>query len=481
MATSFYFYDLETSGFNPRDARIMQFAGQRTDMNLQPIGDPQDILIRMSDDTVPEPDAILITGITPQKTIAEGVTEAEFLRIFENDIATSDTIFVGYNTVRFDDEFMRYLHYRNFYDPYEWQWRDGRSRWDILDVVRMMRALRPEGITWPFAPDGSPSNRLELLTKVNNLEHLNAHDALSDVSATIAIARLIRNKQQALFDYLLSIRSKKEVIALTHSGQPLVYSSGRYPSEFEKTTVVIPIGEPMESRGRLVYDLRHDPAQFVDMKPEELAEAWTYKRDADASVPRVPVKLLQYNHCPAIAPIGVLDAAAQDRIKLDLKTIARHRAVLSKYPEFAKKIRESFEQMREQRQTRLVSDEVSVDAQLYDGFFVDADKTKMSVVRAADVKEVAGLDLVFKDDRLSSLLPLYRARNFPQSLTDEQRVDWERYRERKLLGGKQSSKLAKYFERLSELANQPSLSQEKQYLLEELQLYGQSIMPTPDY
>jgi exodeoxyribonuclease-1 len=146
MASSFFFYDLETSGFNPREDRIMQFGGQRTDLQLKPLGEPVNVLIKMTDDVLPDPGAVLVTGITPQATLADGISEAEFLKLFHEQVATPDTIFVGFNNVRFDDEFMRYLHYRNFYDPYEWQWQDGRSRWDLLDVVRMMRALRPEGI-----------------------------------------------------------------------------------------------------------------------------------------------------------------------------------------------------------------------------------------------------------------------------------------------------------------------------------------------
>ena len=152
----------------------MQFAGQRTGMDLNPVGEPYDILIKISEDILPEPDAILITGITPQKTIADGITEAEFLKIFDAEINQEGTIFVGFNSIRFDDEFMRFTRYRNFYDPYEWQWKDGRGRWEILDVARMTRALRPGGIQWPFGSDGKPTNRLELLADVNKLDHHSA-------------------------------------------------------------------------------------------------------------------------------------------------------------------------------------------------------------------------------------------------------------------------------------------------------------------
>lgn len=477
MAASFYFYDLETSGFNPREARIMQFAGQRTDMNLEPLGEPHNILIKMTDDVVPEPDAVLITGITPQQTLADGITEAAFLRLFEAQIAVPGTIFVGFNTVRFDDEFMRYLHYRNFYDPYEWQWKDGRARWDVLDVVRMTRALRPDGIEWPFAPDGSPTNRLELLTAVNKLDHFSAHDALSDVQATIAVARLIQQKQPALFEYLLKMRDKKEVKKLVEAGQPFVYSSGKYPGEFQKTTVATFLGTPQNTQGALVYDLRYDPQRFVEMTVDGLVEAWQYQKEPNPASPRLPVKLMQYNRCPAVAPLGVLDEAAQHRIGLKIPVVTSHVAVLRKHPDFAEKVSVAFEQMRTARQTRLIPDDLDVDTQLYDGFFADIDKTKMRVVRAAEPDELATLDISFKDERLRSLLPLYKARNYAATMTDEERVIWEQYRERKLLGGKQASRLARYFDRLAELANNPGLSAEKQYLLEELQLYGQSIMP----
>src|SRR6266568_550710 len=300
MAASFFFYDLETSGFSPREARIMQFAGRRTDLELRPIGEPVNELIAMTPDILPDVDAILLTGITPQQTIAEGRSEADFLGLFHEHVATPGTIFVGYNTVRFDDEFMRFLQYRNFYDAYEWQWQDGRSRWDLLDLARMTRALRPDGIQWPFDAKGKPSNRLELLTALNKLDHERAHDALSDVEASIAVARMIRSHQPKLFEFLLRFRDKRKVANLVMTRESFVYTSGKYPSEFEKTTVAVAICEHPGKQGALVYDLRHDPAQFKDMSPTDLADAWKWSRDETKL--RLPVKTLQFNHCPAVAP-----------------------------------------------------------------------------------------------------------------------------------------------------------------------------------
>lgn len=478
MAASFFFYDLETSGFNPREQRIMQFAGQRTDLDLKPVGEPVNLLVKITDDILPDIDAVLMTGITPQMTLADGLTEAEFLREFEDNIATPGTVFLGFNTVRFDDEFMRCLHYRNFYDPYEWQWQDDRSRWDLLDVVRMTRALRPEGIQWPFDVHGKPTNRLELLTGLNKLEHEHAHDALSDVMATIEVARLISSKQSKLFDYLFSMRDKKKVAELVNSGDPFVYTSGKYASEFDKTTVAVKICDHPKNGGALVFDLRHNPSEWVAMTAEQLAEAWRWKKDSEE--PRLPVKDMKYNRCPAIAPMSVLTEENQSRLKLGLAQIRKHHATLKQAKDLADKLCKAVEILDNKRQTQLVSTDKDVDNCIYDGFFGTADKNAMRVVRAADPAELGNLGLHFQDSRLEALLPLYKARNYPKSLTSEERDEWEQFRSRKLIGGDQNSKLAKYVARLQEIAAKGGLTGHQEYLLEELKLYAESIMPDLD-
>jgi len=476
MAASFFFYDLETSGISSQRARIMQFAGQRTSLELQPIGEPVNILIQLTKDVLPDPDAILITGITPQSVIADGITEAEFLKIFTNEIATPDTIMLGYNTVRFDDEFMRCLHYRNFYDPYEWQWQDGRSKWDLLDVVRMTRALRPDGIKWPVDIKGNPTNRLELITALNGLQHEHAHDALSDVDATIEVARLIRNKHTKLFDYLLSMRDKRKVADLVESDQPFIYTSGKYPGEFEKTTVAHMVCSHPQRAGAFVYDLRHDPTPYTTMPAEQLAEVWRWKKDA--AEPRLPVKTLQYNRCPAVAPLGVLDKASSERLTIDQDLIKQHLATLKTMPDFDVRLRKAWEILEGSReQTSLVNTEQDVDESMYQGFFDTQDKQAMRVVRAADPEELGNLGLEFKDSRLTALLPLYKARNYPQTLTNEERTEWEAFCQRKLLVGGQHSRMAQFFARLQDIAARDNLTSHQQYLVEELRLYAESIMP----
>ena len=464
---TFFFYDLETSGLNPRFSRIMQFAGIRTDMDLNQIGEPINIMVKLSDDILPDPGAVMVTGITPQSTLADGYSEPEFCRLLMDQVFTADTITVGFNSVRFDDEFIRHTFWRNFYDPYEWAWSEGRSRWDMLDVVRMTRALRPDGIKWPVDENGKAVNKLELISKINGLDHTKAHDALSDVEALIGVAKLIRNEHGKLFEYLLGLRDKKAVAKLVNleDPQPFVYASGRYDAQFEKTTVAFPIAPSAKPGSVLVYDLRYDPTPFLTASPAALASVIFADRTAREceGYQRLPVKELSYNKCPAVAPMGVLDEASRQRLSVDLGTIQKHIAVLAANPGFGGAVREAFE-MREPFEPS--SD---VEAQLYDGFVSDKDKGRIAAVRAADANELADFHPAFTDSRLGELLFRYKARSFPSSLSEEEMVRWEAYRAEKL-----KNQLPTYLEQLKKIA---AYSRDT-YLLEELQLWAESVMPS---
>ncbi|RYC73444.1 exodeoxyribonuclease I [Candidatus Nanosynsacchari sp. TM7_ANC_38.39_G1_1] len=471
MAQTFFFYDLETSGLNPRQDRIMQFAGQRTDMNLEPIDEPYNLLVTLNDDTLPSPDALMVTGITPQKTVEEGYTEAQFARMLSEEIFTPETIAVGFNNIRFDDEFIRHLLWRNFHDPYEWSWKDGRSRWDLLDVVRLTRALRPEGINWPLDDKGGPSNRLELITSANGIAHENAHDALADVTALIAVTKLIKQKQPQLYDYLLKMRDKKVVQQLVNvdDKKPFVYASGRYDKEFAKTTVAFSL-TTSRNGGVVVYDLRYDPTPFVGLSVEELSAklfaSWE-ERQAEDFV-KLPVKELQYNRCPAVAPLGVLEQGdGWQKISLDLKTVQKHQNILLNHPDFAEKLRTIFENKPAFKKLP------DPEAQLYDGFLNDRDRIRVEAVRNADERELADFHPEFQDERLAPLLLHYKARNFPRSLSEDDLAQWETWRAQRL-----QVQLPGFMTALHRLA--PTATDEQQFILQELQLWAESTLPASD-
>lgn len=480
MNASFYFYDLETSGLNPRTDRIMQFAGQRTDLDFHPLGEPQNILVKLAEDTLPSPSAIMVTGITPQATLADGMSEREFCQYITEEIATPGTTIVGYNSVRFDDEFMRHTLWRNFYDPYEWQWQDGRSRWDLLDIVRLTRALRPEGIKWPVTEDGYSTNRLELITKLNGIEHEHAHDALADVVALIEVTKLLKQHQPQMFDFLYHMRGKREVAALVNPAQPqpFVYASGRYSGKFEKTTVAYPVA-PAENGAVWVYDLRYN---LDDLLAGEQAarEAGTidFNKDWKDRDPwekgYLPImKKLQYNRCPAVAPLGVLEKAnGWQKIKLDKSTIEKNLKSLRQHPEFIQRITS--------KDRREFPPAVDAESALYDGFLADQDRLLCSAVRNNNATDLAGFHPNFRDQRLPELLLHYKARTYPESLEPNEVAEWERYRSHRLAG--QSEWFMKELGRINGMLSRgvslgAKSPEEYKYLAEELMLWYQSIAP----
>ena len=410
MSESFFFYDLETSGLKAREDRIMQFAGQRTTLDLEPLGEPVNILVKITEDALPSPQAINVTGITPQQTIADGISEAEFCKYVTEEVFTPGTCALGFNTVRFDDEFMRAILWRNFYDPYEWEWKDGRSRWDILDVVRMTRALRPDGINWP-KKDGKPTNRLELLTAENGLSHEHAHDALSDVYATIAVAKMIKKEQPDLFDFLFKIRGKKEVAKYVNleNPKPFVYTSGRYANEFEKTTVAFPIA-PSRNGNVLVYDLRYNPEDILS---------------SESFYPII--KELCYNKCPAVAPLSVLEKYnGWQKIGLSKELIDKNLETLYQHPDFIERMRALDEERPE------FPEAPEPEGAIYDGFLNERDRIKVEAVRNADKDQLADFHPEFDDKRLPELLLHYKGRNFPESLSESEVAEWESYRHARL-------------------------------------------------
>ena len=412
----------------------MQFAGIRTDTDFNQIGEPVNLLVKLNDDTLPSPYAIMTTGITPQQTQQDGLTEAELSHFLQDEIFTPGTCVVGYNSIRFDDEFMRHLFWRCFYDPYEWQWQDGRSRWDLLDVVRLTRALRPEGINWPVTKDGKATNRLELLTKENGITHAHAHDALSDVEALISVTKLIKEHQPQLYNYLFEMRGKKKLQKMINldDKKPFVYASGRYSADHEKTTIAFPLA-PGRNGNVLVFDLRYNLDEIINN---------------DNYFPIV--KELAYNKCPAVAPLGVLEkddgwakiGITKDQLDENLKSLLAH-------PEFAEKMREQYENTPEWPAAP------DPESALYDGFLPEQDRIRCNAVRNADASKLADFHPTFTDQRLPELLLHYKAKNYPNSLAEDEVKKWEEYRKNRLT--RQSSSFAKAMQELSELSakNQP--------------------------
>ena len=429
---TFLWHDYETFGAQVRRDRPAQFAAIRTDAELNEIGEPIMLYCRPAPDFLPDPQSCLITGITPQHCLEHGVPEHEFAATVERAFSEPGTIGVGYNTIRFDDEITRFMFWRNLIDPYAREWQNNCGRWDLLDVVRTAYALRPEGIVWPTKEDGSPSFKLEHLSKANALTHEAAHDALSDVRATIGLARLIRNAQPRLFDFCLALHKKDRVA--TEIGwpvaRPFLHISGMFPADRGCIALMWPLGvHPTNKNELIAWDLSHDPRELWPLDAATIRTRLFSKRDAlPEGMTRLPVKSIHLNKSPMV--IGNLKTLSPDmaqRWQLDLDRAMQHAEYAAAAPDMSAVWKQVF-----QREPEAAPD---VDEDLYGGFVGNNDRRQLTTLRALTPQQLASAHPGFDDARLEEILFRYRARNFPETLSESEQERWEEHRVARLFDG----------------------------------------------
>lgn len=470
-----FWHDYESFGADPRKDRPAQFAGIRTDLELNEIAEPVEVFCQPADDFLPSPDACLITGITPQQAQQEGLPEAEFIARVHQELSQANTCSLGYNTLRFDDELTRHTLYRNFYDAYGREWQNGNSRWDLIDVVRTAYALRPQGIEWPLNGEGLPSFKLEHLTAANGIEHAGAHDAVADVRATIAMARLIRSQQPKLFDYLFSLRDKRKVGAQLNIYQrkPVLHISGMFGAARGNAAIVVPIAEhPTNKNGVICFDLAEDPGVLADLSVEQIQHR-VFTAQAELTESRIPLKVIHLNRCPVVLPVSMVDAEVEKRTGLNRQLCEQHWHKLHQLGDLAAKLQQVFVQPES------ANKEYDPDLMLYSGgFFGPQDKDQMEVVRQTPPEQLGALTLAFRDPRLDEMFFRYRARNYRSHLSGEEQQRWDEYRWQRINDASVSNMTPQQFnQRLVELS-QTELTPRDQNILEDLVLYVESLVPS---
>lgn len=463
---SIFWHDYETFGANPAKDRPSQFAGVRTDYDLNIIGEPVTFYCKQAKDSLPSPEAILITGITPQLANLKGLPETEFMGRIEDLFSQPNTCVAGYNSLRFDDEVTRYGFYRNFIDPYAREWQHGNSRWDVIDLVRACYALRPEGIEWPLKEDGTPSFKLEDLSQANGLIHEKAHDAMSDVYATIAIAKLIKQKQPKLYQYYFGLRRKQEVSKHIDvlNMKPLLHVSSKIPAAHGCTTIIAPVAHHETNKNAIIcVNLAMDVSPLFELTVDQIKQRmYTPRIDLAEDELPIPLKQIHLNKCPFIAAAKTLTDANADRLSID-KSFAREQfRKLREHPELREKL------------TQVFSDEgraaiTDPDLMLYSGgFFSAADKAKMEIIRRTAPQNLAALDLQFDDSRIETMLFRYRGRNYPETFSEQESIQWREYCQHKLND-------PDYMLRLENLLETTAENESKQKLLEALCHYLRSL------
>lgn len=471
---SFYWHDYETWGANPRVDRVAQFAGIRTDKNLDIIGEPLMIYARPTSDFLPNPEAVLITGITPQLASAEGIPEADFFRQIHTEFSQSNSCIVGYNNLRFDDEVTRFGFYRNFRDPYAYSWQNGNSRWDVLDLLRITRALRPDGINWPVNDKGIASFKLTDLTDANNIEQEGAHDALVDVKATIALAKLVKEKQPKLFDFYFNLRNKHQAAQLLNLSIPdiLLHVSGMFPADQGCLAPILPLMvHPTNPNEIICYNLRFNPQALLQLSAEEIQKKlYTRTVDLAEGEQRLPLKGVHINKSPALAPVSTLNETQAQMWQIDWDEIRANCNLLISDPNLISRLTSVYNETKDYPSG-------DADSALYEGFINQQDRLVCNQLLAATPDDLASWpEDCFQDRRLQTLLFRYRARNFPQSLTADESLRWQRFCQSRLLDGDDAGGLTveQFQQQLLTLA-QHEQGDREQALLNKLSLWAQEI------
>jgi exodeoxyribonuclease-1 len=478
-ASTFFWHDYETFGREPRRDRPAQFAGVRSDADLNEVGEPVMLYCRPGPDSLPDPESVLLTGILPQHAARHGVSEREFAAVIEGELARDGTIGVGYNSIRFDDEVTRFLFWRNLIDPYAREWQNGCGRWDLMDVVRTTWALRPEGITWPTYTEGEmagrPSFRLEHLTQANGIGHEAAHDALSDVRATLALARLIKARNPRLWDFCLRLHKKDAVWAEIGVNRPFVHLSTRYPVERGNLAIVWPLApHPTNKNELIVWDLSRDPRELQGLDADAVRRRiFTRQDQLPEGELRLPIKTIHVNKSPiVVGNLRIVEPVAA-RWNLDVALALRHAG-------HAAAIGRTLDPLWAQVYHRPPFEVADVDEDLYGGFIKDDDRRQLQRLRGLSGAQLAGKRPAFNDGRLEELFFRYRARNFAETLTDEEQARWLQHRAERLHEGAGGAMtLAAYFERIDTLAEAAVERDDEraQALLEALIDHGEAIAP----
>ena len=445
---SFYWHDYETFGLSREERFPAQFAGIRTDLAMNPMGEGDVLYCRPAPDMLPSPDSCLLTGILPQYCEEHGLPEPQFALEVCRRLSVPGTIGIGYNSISFDDEVTRFLFWRNFLPPYQREFQNDCSRWDLYPVVLACWALRPEGIRWPLRKDWEDrlnakrilsaaresqeghTFKLECLSAENGLLHAKAHDALSDVEATIALARHLSTRKPRFWEWALGNRGKVAVRRALESGPVLwVTPHARETRGFIRVVRMIG-GQRRNPNCAVVWDLMQDPDILFSMSEEEIRETAVGGGSGDA------VYSMQVNKCPFVCPnLRVLPPERAEQFGIDLEKIALHESKFNS-KNLAWINSTIYSALADEPEQKIRDD---ADVALYSsGFPSKSDERMIQRVLPLDGEQLAealaGGRIYFENPVYSELLFRFRARNFPRTLSETEQEQWQQSVRQRLSG-----------------------------------------------
>ncbi|MDU8351260.1 exodeoxyribonuclease I [Pseudomonas syringae pv. actinidiae] len=341
-----HFYDFETADANP-STPILQFASVSTDHDLNVIkGSETNLIAKPSRHALPAPIAFMIHMLDLEHLKEHGLSERALVQHVVNIFLHSpNSQMAGYNTLSFDDKVLQHACFRNMLPPYDHQFMNGNTRFDVFKLVQLMFAFRPESLEFPKKEDGSFSLKLEQLSAANGIVHERAHDALSDVYATIGLARIIKGAEEKLYRFAQSMTVKQNAQDLILQGVPLLHVNFKYQQENRNTSLVHPLCVDASNKNKyIIANLREDPYNMLNMSPQELRHFMFTKREELAEdAPRVGVSQVGINDMPLIVPAkNMLTPALATSMNLDVDQCMRNLEMIRQTVGFQSRIQEAY-------------------------------------------------------------------------------------------------------------------------------------------
>jgi exodeoxyribonuclease-1 len=405
---TYLFYDIETTGLNKAFDQILHFAAIRTDLNFNEI-ERYEIKIRLNPDIIPSPYAMLTHHMRLHE-IADGISEYAAVKQIHQLINTPGTISLGYNTLSFDDEFLRFSFYRNLLPPYTHQYANQCGRMDIYPMTLMYFLFKPSVLNWP-KKEGKISLKLEELNNANQFVTGRAHHAMVDVEATLALAKKL-SAEHDMWDYVVGYFNKKsEQDRLQKLGSDdALMVLGKLGTDRFFQSIVLALGDHYHYKNQLLW-LRLDDKDFSQLTPETLL-THTYVLQKKSGEPGflLPLKERFMQH---ISPERLALATA-------------NKQWLYEHADFFKQISEHYRSYKYP-----VLPETDIDASLYiNGFWSAQEEAFCRRFSNATPEEKSRLMETITNPKLYALALRIMGRNFPEKLSAKQREEFSHYLQR---------------------------------------------------
>ncbi|VFP83850.1 exodeoxyribonuclease I [Buchnera aphidicola] len=461
---SFIFYDYETFGLNISLDKVAQFCSIETDNDFKFIRKKTILFCYPPIDYLPDPNSILITKILPQYTQQYGLNEYCFTKKIYDIFSQKNSCIIGYNNINFDNLITRNIFYRNLLDPYEWSWKNGNFSWDVLNIVRAFYIFYPKTMLWYRKINGTVSFKLSDITSINNIIHINAHDAYSDVMATFLIVQFLYKKNKKFFLFLYKISHKKFILNFISQNynKPFFYLSSFFGSKNNNFGCIMILGmHPKFNNNLIIINLSINFKKIFHLYSYCVRDKLKIHQLFDCGIQVVCI-----NKSPLFFSYNSLSKQDCKRLNINYSRCQKNFFLL-KNNTLLKNWILSFFLKSEKNE---VDD--NVDLMLYKNFFNSSDKMLFSFIHSHVPLQWINWYPEFIDTRIKEIFFRLKARNFIKLLNFNEIKRWQLYCKHKI----NSTYIKKYIRKIRFLQLKHRLDKKNFFLLEQLIIYVNQII-----